>query len=36
MATPYAIRLIISHELTADKFYELAMDMCNGVDVEHV
>ncbi|CAG9991004.1 unnamed protein product [Clonostachys byssicola] len=34
MATPYAIRIIISHELTENKFYELAMSMCNDVDVE--
>ncbi|KJZ73141.1 hypothetical protein HIM_07525 [Hirsutella minnesotensis 3608] len=30
-ATPYAIRIILSHELTPDQFSEVALDMVNGV-----
>ncbi|VUC29236.1 unnamed protein product [Clonostachys rosea] len=36
VATPYAIRIIISHEVTPDKFYELAVDMCNVLEEEGI
>ncbi|UNI13277.1 hypothetical protein JDV02_000034 [Purpureocillium takamizusanense] len=31
IATPFAIRIILSHELTPDQFSEIALDMANGV-----
>lgn len=31
IATTYAIRVTLAHELTPDQFSEIAIDMANGV-----
>ena len=30
-ATPYAIRIILSHELTVEEFKEYSLEMANGI-----
>ena len=31
VATPYAIRVVLSHDLTPDAFYDIAYEMANGI-----